>query len=55
MDIDDLFTAEHLDAPASPFQALLQVLAGFFFTVGGKLDDVEAFFLDIELVQTGNQ
>ncbi|MNH08014.1 hypothetical protein D3C79_674190 [compost metagenome] len=55
MDIDDLFTAEHLDAPASTFQALLQVLAGFFFTVGGELDDVEAFFLDIELVQPGNQ
>ena len=29
MDIDDLFTAEHLDAPACACQALLQVFAGF--------------------------
>ncbi|MCY1415411.1 hypothetical protein D9M71_308910 [compost metagenome] len=55
MDIGDLFTAEHLDALTSPFQALFQVLAGFFFTVGRKLDDVETFFLDIELIQPGNQ
>ncbi|MNI66465.1 hypothetical protein D3C73_1220280 [compost metagenome] len=55
MNIDDLLMGEHLDAPACTFQALLQVLAGLFLAVGGEFDDVETLFLDMDLIQPGDQ
>ncbi|MNR30647.1 hypothetical protein D3C85_1481130 [compost metagenome] len=55
MNINDLFTGEHLDAPPGTVQALLEVLTGFFFAIGLKLDDMETFLLGIELFQPGDQ
>ncbi|MNE14625.1 hypothetical protein D3C81_1151450 [compost metagenome] len=55
MNINDLLTAEHLDAPPGTFQALLEVFTGFFFAVGLKLDDVKPLLLGIELFQPGDQ
>ncbi len=55
MDIGDLLPAEHLDTPAGTHQALFQIFAGFFLAVRRKFDDVEAFFLDIQLIEPCNQ
>ena len=46
VNIRDLFCSEKFDTPASAFETLFQILAGFFFGVRLQLDDVETLFLE---------
>ncbi|MNC61655.1 hypothetical protein D3C75_1116130 [compost metagenome] len=55
MNIDNLFTGEHLDPSPGTFQALLEVFPGLFFAVRRKLDDMETLQVGIERFQPGDQ
>ncbi len=55
MNITDLICGEKFDALPRTFKPLGQIFAGFLFGIRLQLDDVEALFLGIELVQCGDQ
>jgi hypothetical protein len=48
VNIRDLIYSEKFDTPAGAFKPLLQVFTRFLFGVRLQLDDVEAFFLELQ-------
>ncbi|VVN49106.1 hypothetical protein PS639_06218 [Pseudomonas fluorescens] len=55
MNIRDLFRGEKFDTPTGALEPLVQIFAGFLFSVGLQLDDVKTLFLKAQRIKLRNQ